>query len=57
MLDYTRFDAIMREAANIAMAEFPGAGNETTAWHKDDDTPVCAADLAVNRFLAGALRV
>lgn len=56
MLDYTRFDAIMREAARIAMAEFPGAGNETTAWHKGDNTPVCAADLAVNRFLADSLR-
>jgi myo-inositol-1(or 4)-monophosphatase len=56
MLDYTRFDAIMAEAARIAMAEFPGAGNETTAWRKEDDTPVCAADLAVNRFLAESLR-
>ena len=56
MLDYTRFDAIMRNAAHIAMAEFPGAGNETTSWRKDDNTPVCAADLAVNRFLADALR-
>ncbi|QNE05530.1 3'(2'),5'-bisphosphate nucleotidase CysQ [Croceicoccus marinus] len=56
MLDYTRFDAIMAEAARIAMAEFPGAGNATTSWRKEDDTPVCAADLAVNRFLAESLR-
>ena len=55
MLDYTRFDAIMAEAARIAMAEFPGIGNETTAWRKDDNTPVSAADLAVNRFLADSL--
>lgn len=56
MLDYTRFDAIMAEAARIAMAEFPGAGNATTVWKKDDNTPVSAADLAVNRFLAESLR-
>ncbi len=55
MLDYTQFDTIMAEAARMAMAEFPGAGNETTAWSKADNTPVSAADLAVNRFLAESL--
>lgn len=56
MLDFTRFDMILAEAARIAMAEFPGEGNQTTAWHKADNTPVSAADLAVDRYLAESLR-
>lgn len=55
MLDFARFDVILSEAARIAMGEFPGAGNETTAWRKEDNTPVSAADLAVNRYLAESL--
>ncbi len=55
MLDYTRFDTILAEAAKIAMSEFPGIGNSTISWRKEDDTPVSAADLAVNRFLHESL--
>ncbi len=56
MLDRDRFDAIMEEAGRIAMALWPGHGHAPESWHKADDSPVCAADLAVDQFLRGALR-
>ncbi|WP_299308831.1 3'(2'),5'-bisphosphate nucleotidase CysQ [uncultured Croceicoccus sp.] len=51
MIDQTRLDRIMEEAGGIAMAMWPGAGHAPERWKKDDNTPVCAADIAVNAFL------
>jgi myo-inositol-1(or 4)-monophosphatase len=43
---------IAGNAGRIAMAAF-GANPEK--WHKSDGSPVCAADLAVNDYLKGAI--
>lgn len=55
MLDRAQFDAILDEAGRIAMGQWPGAGHAPDSWHKDDESPVSAADLAVDRFLRDAL--
>lgn len=55
MLNGARFDSIMAEAGRIALAQWPGMGHEPETWHKDDNSPVCAADLAVNGYLKDAL--
>ena len=51
MIDYSRLDAIVREAGRIAMDLWPGAGNSVDSWDKGTDDPVCEADLAIDRFL------
>ncbi|MDR7100853.1 3'(2'),5'-bisphosphate nucleotidase CysQ [Croceicoccus sp. BE223] len=56
MLDRDRFDAIMDEAGRIAMALWPGDGHAPQSWRKDDDSPVSAADIAVDQYLRAALR-
>ena len=43
---------IVRNAGRIAMAQF---GKSPAKWHKDDGSPVCTADLAVNDYLKGVL--
>jgi myo-inositol-1(or 4)-monophosphatase len=55
MIDRLRLAAIVRQAGQIAMASWPGAGHALEVWEKGPGDPVCAADLAVNRFLHGAL--
>ncbi|RVQ67082.1 3'(2'),5'-bisphosphate nucleotidase CysQ [Croceicoccus ponticola] len=55
MLDSTKFDAIMAKAGQIALGSWPGMGHAPETWAKDDNSPVCAADLAVDRYLRDAL--
>ena len=43
---------IASNAGRIAMAHF---GQSPAKWHKDDGSPVCAADLAVNDYLRGVI--
>lgn len=51
MIDRDRLESIVREAGQIAMAAWPGAGHTTEVWEKSPDNPVSAADLAVDTFL------
>ena len=51
MLDRERLEAIVREAGDLALASWPGAGHAPEIWEKSPDNPVCAADLAVDAFL------
>ncbi|WP_066559549.1 3'(2'),5'-bisphosphate nucleotidase CysQ [Croceicoccus bisphenolivorans] len=55
MLDSERFDAILAEAGRIALGLWPGMGHKPESWHKGDDSPVCAADIAVDTYLRDAL--
>jgi len=55
MLDRDRFDAILAEAGRIALGLWPGMGHAPESWHKEDNSPVCAADLAVDNYLRDAL--
>lgn len=55
MIDRTRLEEIVHEAGRIAMASWPGHGNAVETWEKTPGDPVCAADLAVDRFLKGEL--
>lgn len=55
MIDSTSFDRIMIEAGRLALATWPGDGHRPRMWRKDDASPVCAADLAVNDFLRDEL--
>ena len=56
MIDRPRLEAIIREAGRIAMASWPGDGHALEVWEKSPGDPVCAADIAVNRFLRGELQ-
>lgn len=51
MIDQTRFEQIISEAGQIALSQWPGAGHAVETWEKEPGHPVCAADLAVDRFL------
>jgi myo-inositol-1(or 4)-monophosphatase len=51
MLDRDRLNAIVREAGEMAMAAWPGAGHAPEVWEKQPGSPVCAADIAVDGFL------
>lgn len=51
MLDRHRLEAIVREAGDMALSAWPGAGHAPEIWEKGPDNPVCAADLAVDAFL------
>jgi myo-inositol-1(or 4)-monophosphatase len=51
MIDHLQFERICREAGQMAMQSWPGAGHALESWSKDDASPVSAADLAVDRFL------
>ena len=51
MIDRSRLEDIVREAARIALAAWPGAGHAVETWEKTPGNPVCAADLAVDAFL------
>ena len=51
MIDYSRLEAILREAGRIAMDSWPGAGHSVASWHKGPNDPVCEADIAIDRFL------
>ena len=51
MIDSERLGDIVREAGQIAFGQWPGAGHTVETWEKSPGNPVCAADLAVDRFL------
>lgn len=51
MIDRTRLEAILRQAGQIAMAAWPGAGGAPEVWEKTPGSPVSAADLAVDAYL------
>ena len=51
MIDYSRLEAIVREAGRIAMDCWPGAGHSVESWDKGTNDPVCEADVAVDGFL------
>ena len=51
MIDRPRLEQIVAEAARIAQDQWPGAGHDVEIWEKGPGNPVCAADLAVDRFL------
>ncbi|MCB2088593.1 MAG: 3'(2'),5'-bisphosphate nucleotidase CysQ [Sphingomonadaceae bacterium] len=42
---------ICREAGQIALRQWPGAGHQVESWVKEPGSPVCAADIAVDSFL------
>ncbi|MEO5707343.1 MAG: 3'(2'),5'-bisphosphate nucleotidase CysQ [Alteraurantiacibacter sp.] len=51
MIDRFRLRDICVEAGQIARRMWPGDGHRVKTWGKSDDSPVCAADLAVDTFL------
>jgi myo-inositol-1(or 4)-monophosphatase len=51
MIDRIRLEQICRQAGEMAMQRWPGAGHVLESWHKDDASPVSEADMAVDRFL------
>lgn len=51
MIDRDRLEEIVRQAGDLAMASWPGAGHALEMWEKSPNNPVCAADLAVDAFL------
>ncbi len=56
MIDRDRLLEIVREAARIAYARWPGAGHALSSWDKTPGNPVSEADLEVDRFLQRELR-
>ena len=55
MIDRERLERIVREAGQIAMNQWPGAGHKLNSWEKTPGSPVCDADLAVDEFLRSEL--
>ena len=51
MIDGARLESIVRQAGDMAMGQWPGAGHALETWEKTPGNPVCAADLAVDAFL------
>ncbi|MCB2076985.1 MAG: 3'(2'),5'-bisphosphate nucleotidase CysQ [Novosphingobium sp.] len=51
MIDRNRLEAIVREAGDMAMASWPGAGHGLEVWEKTPGSPVCSADIAIDAFL------
>ena len=51
MIDRARLKSITAQAAQIALAMWPGAGQRVRAWDKSPGNPVCDADMAVDAFL------
>lgn len=51
VIDRERLSEIAAEAGRIAYAMWPGAGHAVDTWEKSPGNPVCAADMAVDRFL------
>src|SRR5690606_5219111 len=56
MIDQSRLERICREASQIALRQWPGGGHALRSWAKDDSSPVCVADLAVDEFLRRELQ-
>lgn len=51
MIDKDRLLEIVREAARIAYARWPGGGHKLQSWDKTPGDPVSEADLECDRFL------
>ena len=51
MLDYVRLEAIVHQAGQLAIAQWPGHGHAPDVWDKSPDNPVSETDLAVDAFL------
>jgi myo-inositol-1(or 4)-monophosphatase len=51
MIDRERLEHICREAAAMALRQWPGGGHALESWEKVPGSPVCTADLAVDAFL------
>ncbi|MET0587092.1 MAG: 3'(2'),5'-bisphosphate nucleotidase CysQ [Novosphingobium sp.] len=51
MIDRNRLESIIREAARMAIDSWPGHGHALEVWEKTPGSPVCAADIAIDRFL------
>jgi len=51
MLDRLRLESILRDAGQIAMGHWPGAGHALKIWEKQSGSPVCSGDLVVDAFL------
>jgi myo-inositol-1(or 4)-monophosphatase len=51
MIDRARLEDICREAGQMALRQWPGAGHALESWEKVPGSPVCAADLEVDAFL------
>lgn len=51
MIDRIRLEQICREAGDIAMQQWPGAGHRLESWEKEPGSPVSVADLEVDAFL------
>ena len=51
MIDRQRFEEICTEAGRMALRHWPGEGQVLESWTKDNDSPVCAADIEVDVFL------
>jgi len=57
MIDRIRLEAIVREAARMAIDSWPGHGHALEIWEKVPGSPVCAADIAIDNFLRRELSV
>lgn len=51
MIDRARLTAVVRAAGDLALGQWPGHGHAPKVWDKGDNSPVCDADMAVDRFL------
>ncbi len=51
MIDREHLEAICREAGQMALRQWPGAGHALESWEKVPGSPVCTADLEVDAFL------
>ncbi|KPL69013.1 inositol monophosphatase [Erythrobacter sp. SG61-1L] len=51
MIDRQRLEKIVREAGQIAMRQWPGAGHTVKSWEKTPGSPVTDADMEVDDFL------
>lgn len=56
MLDRKQFEAIIREAGQIALALWPGGGGRPQSWKKDNGGLVSDADIAVDAYLKEQLK-
>lgn len=55
MVSPVELEQVMRQAGALAMKHWPGAGHAVESWEKSPDNRVSEADLAVDRYLFGAL--
>ncbi|MDE1468201.1 3'(2'),5'-bisphosphate nucleotidase CysQ [Aurantiacibacter sp. D1-12] len=51
MIDSMKLEQICREAGQMALQRWPGAGHDLKSWEKSPGSLVCEADLEVDAFL------